>query len=92
MAGKVKVYGWQGNRGDASRWNKERGRGGDGATREIVAASSVSEVRRLTGATMAELFNLCPTGNQSEIVTALAEPGVVFWRPIDDRGNWRRDG
>jgi hypothetical protein len=77
----MKVYGWIGWRRDVPR----------GQTREIVVARSMAEVGRIVGCKPRELFNLGETGNPDEIATASAEPGVVFWKPLDDhRGEWRR--
>ena len=47
---------------------------------------------RATGLNRAYLNNYGgETGNPTEITQAMSEPGVVFWRPLDDRsGRWRR--
>jgi hypothetical protein len=71
---RLKVYGWQG-------WRPaETGLGSRGATREIVAARSMTEVGRIVGDRPDRLFNLGETGNAEEIRIATAKPGVVFWK------------
>lgn len=83
---RLKVYGWTGH-----RFECPPAPNGSHQTREIVAASSVAEVMRLSGRRRSGLFNICETGNDEEIATAMAEPGVVFWRGINDwRGPWTR--
>ena len=78
MPKKLKVYGWIG-------WRREAGtRPNNQQTREIVAATSMAEVGRIIGTPHRQLFNLGETGNPRELEVALAEPGVVFWRPLDD--------
>lgn len=74
----MEVYGWQSFR---------RGAPGHGQTREIVAARSKTEVGRIVGRNPRQLFNLERTGNALELATALAEPGIVFWRDINARGD-----
>lgn len=70
------VYGWQG-------WRR-------GVTREVCAARSKAEVGRLAGEVgPRRLFNLCVTKNREEVELALASPGVVFHRPINER-EWTR--
>lgn len=87
MTRKLKVYGWQSFRS---------GVGGHGQTREIIAAKSKAQAARASGNEKPRhMFNLCETGNTGELKTALAEPLVVFWRPLDqldkDR-KYTRDG
>lgn len=84
MARKLRVYGWQGYRYDAPK---------HGDTREIVAATSMREAARAAGEFYSSgepapqrLFNLCETGNAREIETAMTEPGVIFWRGLDEFG------
>lgn len=80
MGRKLKVYGWLGRRGGAQ-------------TREICAAPSKVAVVRIVGGHKSDLFNLGETGNDDEVETALAHPGVVFWKPIDHSprgGGWTR--
>lgn len=61
-------------------------------TREIVAATSQKEAVRLFNAsglymTIGELRNYGNvTGNPQEVETAMAQPGQVFWRALDDMG------
>lgn len=83
----MNVYGWIGYRPEA-----RPAPNGSRQTREIVAARSVTEVMRLTGRTRRELtWNGDWTSNAEEIRVASAEPGVVFWRGLDDRdGTWNR--
>lgn len=83
----MKVYGWLGFRSHAAT------RHGHGQTREICAAKSKAEVGRLLGRDPRGIFNLDMTGNSAELAAALARPGVVLWRPLDDRsGDWREAG
>lgn len=66
----MKVYGWRGHRGKQ--------------TREIVAARSAAEVRRITGMSRGDWeFSGCETGNDEEIALAMTKPGIVFWRELD---------
>jgi hypothetical protein len=83
----VKVYGWQGwrtSREFAESFPDERNP--HGQTREFCAARSMAEVKRIGGGRPSDYFNLGETGNEREIALALAQPGVIFWRPIDCRG------
>lgn len=87
MTRPLKVYAWQGHRPGAhpdTPWNN--------CTTEVCAAPTVAAVLRATGNTRrSQLFNLGTTGNENDIAVAMAEPGVVFWRGIDDRnGEWKR--
>lgn len=73
----LRVYGWQSFRREAKSAHRQ--------TREIVAAPSKAEARRLTGAARpGQLHNFTETRNASEIKVALTLPGTVFWREIDD--------
>jgi hypothetical protein len=84
---RLKVYGWTSFRSEAIRKGSH-----DSQTREIVAAKSAAEVMRITGMSRTDWKNSgCETGNEHEIQTALAEPGVVFWQPIYSRpeGEWK---
>ena len=73
----LKVYGWLGFRRETGTQH--------GQTREICAAHSMAEVARIVGVRSASrLHNLCETGNRRELEVALAEPGVVFWKPLHD--------
>lgn len=73
----MKVYGWTGYRVG-------------GQTREICAARSIAEVLRITGMSR-YTFNWsgCETGNDEEIALALSKPGTVFFRGLDEHGDWR---
>ena len=80
----MKVYGWTGRRNprefqahfpDAPSWNIQ--------TREFVAAPSKAAVYRITGGRPSEHFNITETGNKRELEIATANPGVVYWRPLD---------
>lgn len=81
----VKVYGWYGHRRECPP-----AANGSRQTREIVAASSIAGAMRLTGERRSNLWDICETGNQHEIETAMAEPGVVFWKPLYNykSGGW----
>ena len=77
---RLKVYGWTGSRNEARTDGNFHGQ-----TREIVAARSAAEVKRLTGMTRTEWEHVgCETGNENEIQTALAEPGTIFWTRLND--------
>jgi hypothetical protein len=77
MKRRLKVYGWSGYRLEAAGPHRQ--------TREIVAAPTMVAAARAAGCVRArQLWNLCETGNKREIETAMAEPGVVFWRALDD--------
>lgn len=80
----LKVYGWVGFR--------TRKEGHAGQTREIVAAKSMAEAARVAGIKPHYLRTYgCETGNPEELRVALADPGVVYWRPLDDyKGDYRR--
>lgn len=70
------MFGWQGHRKEAPKR----------ATREIVAAFSKSHAARLAGFRyVSHMFNLNVTASELEVQTAMAEPGVVFWSPLDQR-------
>lgn len=83
---KLHVYGWQG-------WRTECPAAPNGGrqTREVCAAHSKAEAARVAGKKWAhQLFNFGETGNEQDIAAAMAQPGVVLWRPLDDRtGEWR---
>jgi hypothetical protein len=75
MSARLKVYGWQGCRQKAP---------GSKQTYEIVAAPSKAAAARAAGyVAPRQMFNLCETGNDDDVAQALSEPGVVFWRPLD---------
>lgn len=76
----LRVYGWQGH-----RYECPAAANGSHQTREICAARSQVEVARCAGVkSPRQLFNLTETGNALELEIALRQPGVVFWRPIDE--------
>jgi hypothetical protein len=86
MAGRLKVYSWQGYRASASRASAS----GSGATREIVAAKSKADAARLAGEDHPRrMFNLHETGNDVEIQVALARPGVVHWVAMSGPDDYR---
>lgn len=83
MSSRLRVYGWR-----AARKGKQ--------TREIMAAASVAEVMRRTGLTRGEWKHSgAETRNREEIAIATAQPGRLFWRPLNqlesDR-DWESDG
>lgn len=73
---RLKVFGWTGAR-----------RGlvpGHGQTREIIAAKSAAEARRIAGISPYTWRNSADeTGNAEELAVALGKPGVVFWQPLN---------
>lgn len=81
MATQVKVFGTMGFRGGA------------GQVRRIVAAPSQRAAAVHFRCSVNHLRNFGSiTGNIEEIRTATAQPGVVFWRPINDRnGEWHAE-
>ena len=81
--GVLKVYRWTGARRECPRAPN-----GSRQTRELCAAHSKAELARIVGVKSShspELWNLSETGNDGDIAIAMAEPGVVFWRPLDFR-------
>jgi len=91
----MRVYGWQGHRRECPPAPN-----GGRQTREIVAAATKAAAARAAGALSPagradprQMWNLCEAGNARELATARAEPGCVFWAPMDDRsGRMVRDG
>lgn len=85
MAGKLKVVGWQGFRSEAPASR---------CTREICAVASIAELCRRTKKRRSQFFNITETGNAREIAQAMKEPGVIFWKGINeldrDAEVWRR--
>ena len=74
---KLKVYGWRSFRADAPGFHHQ--------TREVCAAKSQAEVARIAGVTAPYALDcLCETGNEHEVRVAMAEPGVIFWRGINE--------
>lgn len=74
---KLKVYRWQSHRRECPTHHRQ--------THEVVAAKSKAEVARIAGYDRpSQMFNLAETGNARDVATAMAEPGVIFWRPIND--------
>lgn len=79
----LRVFGWMGQRIECPAAGN-----GSRQTREIVAAYSKADAARAAGKkapTQAHMWNLSETGNDTELSTALQFPGVVFWRPLDER-------
>lgn len=80
----LKVYWWLGYRGEAG-----------GQTHEIVAAHSWKEVYELTPPHITKSFLrkwADITENDRDVATATAQPGVIFWRPLDDwNGEYKPD-
>lgn len=87
MARKLKVYRWQGFRSECPATAN-----GLSQTEEIMAASSMAEVYSLVGRTRSHFFNIGETGNKEQVRVAMAEPRVVFWKPIDGREGYTRSG
>ena len=76
---KLKVYGWQGH-----RYECPPAATGGRQTWEICAAPSMAAVARAAGASYPrQLFCLGQIENDDDVATAMAEPGVVFWHPLD---------
>lgn len=77
----LKVYGWSSFRPEC-RSNSHQ-------TREIIAAASRASAARSAGITLrSAIVEMVETGNDEELRRALAEPGVVFWHPLDNRRTW----
>lgn len=74
---KLKVYGFRGYRVECPAAPS-----GSRQTREIVATTSKTKARSL-GEWSTSLSEICETGNAGEIAAAMAEPGTVFWSPIN---------
>ena len=55
---------------------------GSRQTREIIAAHSKTEAKRLAGWRIG-LSEICETNNDAELALARAEPGMVFWSPLN---------
>lgn len=73
----MKVYGWTTFVSGAP--------GNGGQVRAICAARSMAEVARRAGEKSPRaLFNLGDTGNEREVALAMAHPGEVLVRPIND--------
>lgn len=76
MASKLKVYGWTGYKISP----------GSRQSRNIIAATSVAEVLRLAGIKRSEwAWSGGVTANPEDVRQAMSRPGVMFWRPLDDR-------
>jgi hypothetical protein len=85
----LKVYGWSGRRRHEVITSVVHNQ-----TREVMAAYSAAEVRRATGMTRGDWEHSgCETGNTTEIALAMAEPGAIFWQPLNARVRelWFRD-
>lgn len=77
----LKVYGWSSFRPECRSRSHQ--------TREIVAAASRASAARTAGITSrGELAEMCETQDGEELGLALADPGVVFWHPLDDSRTW----
>lgn len=76
MARKLKVYGWCGYRIEC-----KLAPNGSRQTREICAAHSIAEIKRIYGVNP---WNICETGNEKEISIAMSSPGTIFWIPLDE--------
>lgn len=77
---KLKVYGWTGTKNS----------GIHPQSRNIIAATSIAEVLRLTG-TKRSFYNWSgsETQNPREVAKAMSKPGVMFWQPLNARDdNW----
>ena len=57
---------------------------GNRQTREVIAAHSRTEAKRLAGWDIA-VSEVCETGNAEELALAMAAPGVLFWTPLGER-------
>ena len=80
MSRSLRVFGYMSQRSE-SRPAPNGGR----QTREIMAAHSVAEVLRTRGLARAEFDRFgSETGNPIEIALAMSQPGVIFWRRLDD--------
>ena len=80
MAG-VKVYGWTG-----FRTAPYLGSAYHGQTWEVMAARSWAEVARASGMTVHYLRQYGgTTANPEDLAAARSRPGVVLWRPLDER-------
>lgn len=82
-ASKLKVFGWTGARRQQVASH--------GQTREIIAAKSAAEARRITGISAYTWSQQAEqTGNDQEIAQAMTKPGVVFWQPLNriDGEDW----
>lgn len=82
----LKVYGWIGFRSEAAEITRAAtdGKNARSQTREILAARSAAEVRRIAGLSRTDWEHSgCETGNTAEIAAATERPGVVLWRPLD---------
>ncbi len=81
---KLKVYGYRGHRRAAYSTRNTHSQ-----TREIVAATSKAAARQAfiaAGAFGCPISECVETGNKKELEVALADPGVVFWQPLDPYG------
>lgn len=77
MSRPLQVYGWWGFRVYRGKWQQ---------CRIICAAHSVAEIMRITGVKRSHYNHSgCVTGNPTEIVVAMSQPGVAFYAPLDYR-------
>ena len=64
---------------------------GPGQVRAIVAAPSMKAAAQAYQTTVYQVQDWASvTGNAEELAVAQAEPGVVFVRPLDEKGPWRK--
>ena len=83
-ARRLKVYRWQSSRSECPRAGN-----GSRQTVEILATTSKKKAAEIAGERGPwALFNLGETGNEQSIAQAMSQPGVIFWRPVDGRGDW----
>lgn len=73
---RLKVYGWRDFRRECPPAPN-----GSRQTREIMAARSKAEVKRMFP--RVPMSEITETGNKLEVTTALAKPGAVFWRSLN---------
>lgn len=74
---KLKVYGWIGYRSECNTRSHQ--------TREIAASTSKLKIAKALGFNCAsQVFNLTETENVGEIKLCLNNPGVIFWKGLDD--------
>lgn len=77
MARKLKVWGWVGINPNPTNGHRQ--------VREVVATTTKRQAIEASGLS-AYTFNQYAgeTGNTTERVTALSDPGAVFYRPLND--------
>jgi hypothetical protein len=81
MPRKLKVYSWM-SFADHKKYPRH------GQVRRIVAATSMKEAARLDGGVWsAHSLDITETGNPLAVATAMAKPGTVFQRGINEFGD-----